>query len=415
MPEVFHLLERVGVELEYMIADAGRLAIRPIADELLRTAGNTTSYISDVQRGPITWSNELVSHVIELKCTEPVSPHVLHLLKGQFAENILHANTILRTHNAQLMPTAMHPWMQPATETHLWPHEGAEIYQAFDRLFNCRRHGWANLQSMHLNLSFSGDEEFARLHAAVRFLLPILPALAASSPVMDGRITGTIDNRLEVYRTNTEATPVLSGRLIPEAVFSEQEYRHSILGPIAEELKRLDPAGILQPEYSNSRGAIARFERGSLEIRLLDMQECPAADLAIAQIVIGVLRALLDETWCSLDEQKAWSIERLEPILLHCIREADGALISDPDYLRALGYKTIEEPVLARDLWRHLIQSAVVSKQMAFASADFSDRYSRNGCLARRIVAAAKSSEHARLLNVYQRLAECLANNTGFA
>ena len=41
-----------------------------------------------------------------------------------------------------------------------------------------------------LNLPFSSDEEFGRLHAAIRLLLPLLPALAASSPLV------------EVYRAN---------------------------------------------------------------------------------------------------------------------------------------------------------------------------------------------------------------------
>jgi gamma-glutamyl:cysteine ligase YbdK (ATP-grasp superfamily) len=86
---------------------------------------------------------------------------------------------------ARLMPTAMHPWMNPAAETRLWPHDQAEIYQAYDRVFGCSQHGQANLQSMHLNLPFANDAEFARLHAAVRLVLPILPALAASSPIVE--------------------------------------------------------------------------------------------------------------------------------------------------------------------------------------------------------------------------------------
>ena len=88
------------------------------------------------------------------------------------------------------MPTGMHPWMDPAREFELWPHGDREIYAAFDRIFDCRGHGWANLQSMHLNLPFADDDEFGRLHAAIRALLPLLPALAASSPFADGHARG---------------------------------------------------------------------------------------------------------------------------------------------------------------------------------------------------------------------------------
>ena len=56
------------------------------------------------------------------------------------------------------MPGGAHPWMDPARETRLWPHEDNEIYEAFDRIFGCTGHGWSNLQCVHLNLPFDDDE-----------------------------------------------------------------------------------------------------------------------------------------------------------------------------------------------------------------------------------------------------------------
>src|SRR5665811_1134453 len=93
----------------------------------------------------------------------------------------------LETMGAQLMPGAMHPWMDPHSETRLWLGDNAVIYGAYDRIFDCKSHGWANLQSMHVNLPFADDNEFARLHAASRLVLPILPALAASSPIAEDK------------------------------------------------------------------------------------------------------------------------------------------------------------------------------------------------------------------------------------
>ena len=113
---------------------------------------------------------------------------------------------------ARLMPTGMHPWMNPRAETVLWPDDGSSIYESYDRLFDCRSHGWSNLQSMHINLPFADDEQFARLHAATRLVLPLLPALAASSPVVDGKPTGLMDYRLEAYRTNQARMPSITGR-----------------------------------------------------------------------------------------------------------------------------------------------------------------------------------------------------------
>ncbi len=120
--------------------------------------------------------------------------------------------------NAKLLPGAMHPWMDPYKETKLWLHDSKEIYDTYDRIFNCQGHGWSNLQSMHINLPFADDREFKLLHSAIRTILPILPAMSASSPIVDGEITGLMDTRLEVYRRNAERIPSITGLIVPEAV-----------------------------------------------------------------------------------------------------------------------------------------------------------------------------------------------------
>ena len=43
-----------------------------------------------------------------------------------------------------------------------------------------------NIQAVHLTLPFRGASEFGRLMAACRVVLPLLPALAASSPFVEG-------------------------------------------------------------------------------------------------------------------------------------------------------------------------------------------------------------------------------------
>jgi len=124
-----------------MIVDARSLSVRAIADELLcKTSGDLSG---EVDRGDICWSNELVAHVVELKVGQPAV--VLETLPALFQQNIQEINSILATSGARLMPAGMHPWMDPEHETRLWPHAYGEVYQAFDRIFGCRGHGWANL------------------------------------------------------------------------------------------------------------------------------------------------------------------------------------------------------------------------------------------------------------------------------
>src|SRR5882672_8763976 len=115
-PSRIHLFQGYGIELEYMIVDQDSLAVKPISDELLKQ--ELGEYGSDFENGIVTWSNELVLHVIELKSSRPESN--FSALENGFADNIRRINAILDKWHAVLMPSAAHPFMDPLTETKLW-------------------------------------------------------------------------------------------------------------------------------------------------------------------------------------------------------------------------------------------------------------------------------------------------------
>lgn len=403
MSKTLHLFEGYGVELEYMLVARDTLDVRPVTDEVLKKISG--SYDSEVERGDLAWSNELVLHVIELKTNGPVDS--LSGLADKFQHDVREINNLAQNLGAKLMPSAAHPWMDPHAETQLWPHEYSPVYEAFDRIFSCQGHGWSNLQSTHLNLPFNGDEEFARLHAAIRLVLPILPALSASSPILDSRVTGHMDARLDVYRGNARRIPSVSGRVIPERAFSKQEYEERILQPMYRDIAPHDPDGILQYEWLNARGAIARFDRNAIEIRVLDIQECPAADIAILELIIATIRALTEERWTKLIQLQAWGEQPLEAILLNVIRDAENAPLADPDYLAQFG----ANPTAIRtagDLWKHLAAELDIKN-------DVLDIILNKGCLARRILqAAGRTPTRETLAVVYNELCDCLAAGTIF-
>lgn len=403
------LFEGFGIEIEYMIVDAETLSVRPTADELLCKVAGT--YEMEVDRGALRWSNELALHLIELKTNGPVSS--LESLHESFQRDISAIDTLLSPMGARLLPGAMHPWMR-TDELRLWPHEADVIYQSLHRIFDCRGHGWSNLQSMHVNLPFANDDELGRLHAAIRMVLPILPALAASSPYVNGKASGLLDTRLDVYRHNARRIPSVTGRVIPEAIFRRREYE-LLLESIYRDLAPLDPDGVLQHEWINARGCIARFDRMALEIRVIDVQECPRMDIAIAQATIAALQALVEETWVSFEEQKAWHERELEEILLSTIADADHATIDNPRFQRAFGLHE-HRPIRADEIWQHLIESQV-DKRPEHASAGAALRVILNeGCLARRLVEAAGPSPSPEQLHVvYTRLADCLARGRSFS
>jgi len=405
----YHLFQCYGVELEYMLVDRDTLQVRPIADELLHKV--LGSYGSDFENGMVTWSNELVTHVIEIKSTRPESN--LSSLETAFAANITQINNLLSSLNVMLMPGAAHPLMDPLQETRLWPHDNNEVYEIYNRIFDCRGHGWSNLQSTHLNLPFYDDEEFARLHAAVRIILPLLPALCASSPILDGKVTGTLDTRLKYYKTNQARIPSITGKVIPEAIFSKRNYLNSVYEKIKADIKPFDPGNELNPIWVNSRGAIPRFDRGSIEIRIMDIQECPVADLAIVTLVIETLRTLVDERMMSFDAQMHWRTDALAEIFEGTIQHGQHYRIHNSDYLAAFG---LSREVNAGELWSHIVErllrmgcNAMNTWQQEIQT------ILREGNLASRILkAVGQEARTEDILSAYRLLCRCLEQNKMF-
>ncbi len=165
-----------------------------------------------------------------------------------------------------------------------------------------------------------------------------------------------------------------------------------------------DPDGILQEEWLNSRGAIARFDRNTIEIRLLDVQESPFADLAIISLLVDVLRELVDEIHASWPEQQLWSETALAEIFLKVLQEGRGAVISDHRYLSMFGLP--RENLSVGDLWRCLVDRLVA------ATAEIREPLETildEGPLARRIInALGPDPDRDRLAAVYRELCDCL-------
>jgi gamma-glutamyl:cysteine ligase YbdK (ATP-grasp superfamily) len=408
-----HLFQKYGIEIEYMIVDRDSLEIRSIADQLFEKELGKIE--ADVERGAVTWSNELVMHVVELKATSPITS--LPGFAKQVSENVKHINGILAQWNACLMPTAAHPFMNPQTQPTLWPHDNSEVYELYNAIFNCKGHGWSNLQSTHLNLPFYDDEEFAKLHAAVRLVLPILPALCASSPILDGQFTGTMDMRLRYYKDNQKRILSITGKVIPEAIFSKRNYLKVIYDKIKEDLKTHDRENILNPIWVNSRGAIPRFDRGSIEIRIMDSQECPHADMAIQVMVIELIKVLVRGEWIAHDEQLKWRTDDLVDVYNDVCKKADAAVIANTAYLEIFGYEG--KSTKALDLWKHIAyRLGSVNPEVMKAWQDEFGVILNQGCLAKRIMhqlQALGGVHHENIVKVYKELCVCLEQNKMFS
>jgi hypothetical protein len=402
----FHLFEVFGVELEYMVVDKDTLKVRPIVDLIIKEM--TGEFTSDVERGDIAWSNELVAHVLELKTNGP-SPS-LKGLESRFHEEVVFLNRLLEKHNCMLLPTGAHPFFHP-NQSVIWPHEYNEVYALYDRIFGCKGHGWSNLQSTHLNLPFANDAEFALLHAAIRVILPIIPALAASTPIIESKITGTIDTRLAYYSKNQSKIPEIAGAIIPEPAFSKAEYERLIFNPIANAIAPYDTEKVLDKHFLNSRGAIARFDRGAIEIRLIDIQECPKADLGIVELVVLAVKWLIskhEHNFSALAE--SCSTLELAGMLHEIIQNGSRQPVSNAAYLSLFDLKT---PQTAINIWGSIFKS--IETELSDSAKKVCVDILKHGNLSERLLKRIHNdSAEADIKDVYIELAACLAENRMF-
>lgn len=399
-----HLFEGYGIELEYMIVDRKTLAVLPICDQVLAALAGGEP-VNEVSLGRINVSNELVLHVLEFKCNGPQAD--LSRMQRSFQEQIRRVNQLLEQRwNAQLLPTAMHPLMQPLAETKLWPHGQQKIYQTYDRIFNCKGHGWSNLQSVHINLPFADDAEFGRLHAAIRLVLPLLPGLAASSPLVEGKITGKADNRLDFYSQNQKRIASIIGPIIPERAFTEAAYEEKIFAPIKRDIAPHDPEEVLEEEWLNSRGAIARFERAAIEIRLLDIQESVTADFAVISLVVSLVKSLCDEVWLPLAAQQEMDELKLRDVLLASIVQGGEYRLEDPQLLACFKQTA---PLSLNALWTALASELI---DRGYPARDFVEgirELLKKGTLSSRLVRVLGAQPgREEIIQRYKELGNCL-------
>lgn len=398
----YSLFSVVGLEIEYMLVDRDTLNVQPQSDVILTDL--TGKLCNEACLGDITVSNELVLHVLELKNNGPKPPKAP--LAQQFQAAIEQLQPVLNRHHLLFLPSGAHPWMSPQQDTKRWPHGNDEIYRQFDQIFDCQGHGWSNLQSMHVNLPFANDTEFFQLHSAIRLLLPLLPALAASSPILDSQYTGHKDARLYYYGINQQSLPLISGDIIPEFIHSIADYQEKILAPMYAAIAPFDPNQILQHEWLNSRAAIPKFNYGAIEIRILDSQECVNADVAIALAIVAILKKWLRTSHyfldnpCSLPPLKSFYETSLKQGLATPIEHQE----LKTQWQLGANIKT------CRDAWSKLIED--VSSDLDDATQSALETILSQGSLSDRLMKAINGNyQKENLHSVYRQLTECLLDN----
>jgi hypothetical protein len=142
----------------------------------------------------------------------------------------------------------------------------------------------------------------------------------------------------DVFVVEVNDNPSLHGGY-EDRMGGKEIYRRESLGRMYADIAPHDPDGILRDDFLNSRGAIPRFGRGSIEIRVLDVQKSPAADLAIAALTVGASKLLTEEVLSSFSQQASLEVPELASGFLECIRDGDHAVVENAALLGALGMR----------------------------------------------------------------------------
>ena len=384
----------MGPEHEFSLVNQ-ELKPLPVSDKIIKSYCG--KIINFVELPTFTFGKELQLHVMELKANSPFkSP-------AEFEETMQSAVTtlsgIVEKQGANLLGTGMHPLLQ-LKDTGIWSHYHKKIYQEFGKFFNLNQHGWLNIQSFHLNLPYQTEADGIQIHNQLANLSTYLPAIAASSPIYEGKTGPDIDNRLQFYKINQKEIPTITGEVIPEYVSSFNQYKHDVIERYSKDLAMAGASKtLLYREWVNSRGVIFRFDRCALEVRVMDEQECIKSDVALSCFVRATLRGLV-----------ALKAE----LLPHDLLVKDFNMIVK-DGLKAQVLNPHGKT--ARQVCQHYLN-------LAFEYSDEDEKKYlwiikkrlENGCLSeiirnRVLKRAEKTDFHEAVVNVYSTLIKCLSDN----
>jgi len=164
--------------------------------------------------------------------------------------------------------------------------------------------------------------------------------------------------------------------------------------------------------WVNSRGAIARFDRGSIEIRIMDVQECPAVDLSIVNLVVELLKALVNEKFCSLQGQMKIDTDALATLFDKITVNGRQTMIDDIPYLTSFG---LSSPITVKELWKHILTIIPANTIYEHRWQSVIHTILDKGSLSERIINAIHHDQSPDYIKtIYKELSACLAENRMF-
>jgi carboxylate-amine ligase len=257
----------VGLEEEFAILDPASLDLMPRFDELRDSAAERSPWLHEHITG------ELIASEIEI-----ISGRGRDLgdaLKRQRGlRRDLFAHTAAR--GAALGATGTHPWADYREQAII----DTEHYRRVEE--GLKYVAWRNNTfSLHVHVGVNDGDRAVRVCDRLRPVLPLLLALSASSPFLDGRLAGLHSTRSQIF---TRSFPRCG---VPDAFGSWAAYRDYI-----DLLLR--SSSII--EFTQVWWSVRpHFAFGTVEVRICDAQPSAAESDALAALIVAcVAQALRD-------------------------------------------------------------------------------------------------------------------------
>jgi carboxylate-amine ligase len=249
----------VGIEEEFAILEPTTLDMVPRFEHLRACASERDPLLASAITG------ELISSEIEI-------------VSGR-GESLLDARNLQREHrrrlfalageeSAALAATGTHPWAdyreQPIIDT--------EHYRRVEQ--GLKYVAWRNNTfSLHVHVGIKDIDRAVRVCDRLRPVLPLLLAVSANSPYLDGRDSGLHSARTQSFTRNFPRCG------IPDAFGGWQAYRRYI-----EFLLRTSSIVEFTQVWWSVR---PHFEFGTVEVRICDAQSTVAESEALAALIVA--------------------------------------------------------------------------------------------------------------------------------
>ncbi len=248
----------VGLEEEFAIVDPRTLDLAPRFEEL-RGAADADPLLADAVAG------ELISSEIEIRSGRGET--LAAAIEAQRARRLA-LFALAREHGVLLGATGTHPWADYRAQQII----DTDHYRRVEH--GLKYVAWRNNTfSLHVHVGIEGADRAVRVCDRLRPVLPVLLAISANSPFLDGRDCGLHSARSQTF---TRSFPRCG---VPDAFGSWDAY--------ARYIDFLVQTGSIV-EYTQVWWSVRpHFSFGTVEVRICDVQATAAESEALASLIVA--------------------------------------------------------------------------------------------------------------------------------